>query len=58
MSLLLGREGARVAVVDLYRERAEKVAGEIQTQGGKAMGIAADVSALSDVDRIVAEVLK
>lgn len=58
VSLLLAREGAKVAVADLYRERAERVAEEIQTQGGKVMGIAADVSAASDVDRMVEEVLK
>ena len=57
-SLLLAQEGAWVAVADLYADRAEKVAAEIQKQGGKALGIEADVSSAPGVDRMIAEVLK
>jgi len=57
-SLLLTQEGAWVAVADIYRDRAEKVAAETQKQGGKALGIEADVSVAADVERMVAEVLK
>jgi len=57
-SLLLAQEGASVAVADLYRDRAEKVAAEIQNQGGKALGIEADVSAAPSVNRLIVEILK
>lgn len=57
-SLLLGQEGASVAVADLYRDRAEKVAADIQKAGGTAVGIEADVSAGASVDPMVAAVLK
>lgn len=45
-------EGARVAVVDIRGDAAERVAGEI---GDAALAIACDVSARADVDRAVAE---
>ncbi len=46
-------EGARVAVVDLRGEAAERVAGEI---GGPAIWLQADVSSGADVARVVREV--
>jgi 3-oxoacyl-[acyl-carrier protein] reductase len=46
-------EGARVAVVDLRGEAAERVAGEI---GGPAIWLQADVSSGGDVARVVREV--
>jgi NAD(P)-dependent dehydrogenase (short-subunit alcohol dehydrogenase family) len=55
--LLLAEERANVAVVDLYADRAEKVADAIREQRGKAIGIVADVSNASDVDRMLARVL-
>jgi NAD(P)-dependent dehydrogenase (short-subunit alcohol dehydrogenase family) len=51
----LAKEGARVAVADLRKDRAESVAGEI---GKSAMGIAADVSSASDVKSMVETVIK
>lgn len=45
-------EGARVAVVDIRGDAAERVAGEI---GDAALAIACDVSARADIDRAVAE---
>lgn len=55
---LLAEEGAHVAVVDLYGERAQGVAKEIRERGGKAMELAADVSSFADVERVVKDVLK
>ncbi len=43
MSKALARAGVRVAVLDLNLAAAEKVAGEIQAEGGEALAIAADV---------------
>jgi NAD(P)-dependent dehydrogenase (short-subunit alcohol dehydrogenase family) len=57
-ALLLSQEGAVVCIADLYPERAQKVAGDIQKQGGKALGIEADVGASSSVEQMIAEVLK
>ena len=56
-SLLLGHEGASVAVADLHRDRAAAVTAEIQKLGGTALGIEADVSDSSSVDRMMAQVL-
>ena len=55
---VLANEGAQVVVADLYKDRADGVAHEIGNRGAKAMGIAADVSSASDVDRMVGTVLK
>ncbi|HTS70594.1 MAG TPA: SDR family NAD(P)-dependent oxidoreductase [Terriglobia bacterium] len=56
--LLLAREGAAVCVADLHRDRAENVAAEIQSQGGDAVGIAADVSHHAEVERMMAGVVQ
>jgi NAD(P)-dependent dehydrogenase (short-subunit alcohol dehydrogenase family) len=40
---VLAECGAKVAVLDLRKEMADKVAGEINSNGGKAIGIAANV---------------
>ncbi len=48
------REGARVGVVDLSRERAEAVAAELREGGGEAIGFACDVAKRADVDATVA----
>ena len=42
--LTLAEEGARVAVNDLFQERADEAAGEIAQAGGQAIGVAADVT--------------
>ena len=55
---VLAQEGAKVAVVDLRKDRAEGVAHEIRNQGAKALAIAADASSASDVDRVVGAVVK
>jgi NAD(P)-dependent dehydrogenase (short-subunit alcohol dehydrogenase family) len=54
----LADEGAQVAVVDLHQDRAECVTQEICKRGSKAIGVAADVSSSSDVDRMVSKVLE
>jgi NAD(P)-dependent dehydrogenase (short-subunit alcohol dehydrogenase family) len=56
--LLLAQEGANVAVVDLYRDRADRTAEEIRKQGGKAVCLEVDVSVTSQVDRMVTEVVE
>lgn len=47
------REGARVAVVNRTLAKAEAVARAIESQGGRAIAIAADVSVSADVQRMV-----
>ncbi len=42
--LTLGEEGAKVAVNDVFQERADAVAGEIVRTGGQAVGVVADVT--------------
>lgn len=43
IALALAKKGAKLAVLDLRKEAAEKVAEEIKQQGGTAMGVSADV---------------
>ena len=43
MAKALARSGAKVAVLDLKKEAAEKVAAEINAEGGRAIGVAANV---------------
>ena len=43
MSRALGRLGAKVAVLDLFEEAAQKVAAGIVAQGGEALGVQCDV---------------
>jgi len=53
---LLAAEGARVAVVDMDRGRADKVAADIAAAGGDAGGFVADVSDEAAVEKLVADV--
>lgn len=48
-SLALAKEGVSVAVVDLDQEAAIRVAREIHANGGRAIGLRADVSRWEDV---------
>ncbi len=48
------REGARVGVVDLSRERAEAVATELRADGADAIGLGCDVANRADVDKMAA----
>jgi len=54
--LLLAEEGAHMAAVDLYRDRAGDVAKPILERGGTAIEIAPDVSSSADVERMVKRV--
>ena len=50
---LLSKEGAAIAVVDLDKGRAEKVAGEINAAGGKAKAFICDVAKEADIEASV-----
>jgi 2-hydroxycyclohexanecarboxyl-CoA dehydrogenase len=52
----LALEGAKVAVNDLYQERADRVAEEIAAFGGQALGVQADVTDLLQVQGMVARI--
>lgn len=52
------REGARVAVVDLNRVEAERVAGEIGTAKGEAIALETDVTVTDAVAKMVKTVLE
>jgi NAD(P)-dependent dehydrogenase (short-subunit alcohol dehydrogenase family) len=54
--LTLAEEGCRVAVNDIFQERADAVAGEIRAAGGGAIGVVADVTDLDAVTAMVARV--
>jgi NAD(P)-dependent dehydrogenase (short-subunit alcohol dehydrogenase family) len=54
---LLASEGARVAVVDMDKERGEKVAGAIRASGRDAAAFVADVSVESQIDELVRAVV-
>jgi len=54
-AIRLSQVGAEVAVVDLELDRAEKVAGDINLGGGRAVAIQADVRKEDSVKRALAE---
>jgi NAD(P)-dependent dehydrogenase (short-subunit alcohol dehydrogenase family) len=53
---LFAREGAKVAVVDLDKDRGEKVAAEIAAAGGVARAFVADISQEQQVEALVRDV--
>ncbi len=53
IALRLAREGAAVSVTDIDEASAKSVAGEIQSAGGKALGLRSDVTRAADIDRII-----
>jgi NAD(P)-dependent dehydrogenase (short-subunit alcohol dehydrogenase family) len=57
-ALKLSAEGACVGVVDIDLQAAERVMNEIQSAGGKAVAVRADVSSESAVESAVAEIEK
>jgi NAD(P)-dependent dehydrogenase (short-subunit alcohol dehydrogenase family) len=57
-SILFAKEGARVLVVDLAGEKAEKVAHEITEAGGLADHLAEDISQEKSAERIVSHVVE
>jgi NAD(P)-dependent dehydrogenase (short-subunit alcohol dehydrogenase family) len=54
--LTLGQEGAKVAVNDVFQERADAVAEEIRQTGGQALGVVADVTDLEAVTAMVSRI--
>ena len=54
--LTLGQERAKVAVNDLFQERADAVAEEIRRAGGQALGVVADVTNLEAVTAMVSRI--
>ncbi|WP_374166499.1 SDR family oxidoreductase [Arcticibacter sp. MXS-1] len=59
MAKALASQGAKIAVLDLKAENAEKVAAEIAAQGGSAIGVACNVLELESLkaahERVLAE---
>lgn len=53
----LASAGVKVAVLDANLEKAERVAGEIQATGGKAMAAALDVRSKDEHERVLAAIL-
>lgn len=56
--LRLAREGAAIAIADISAENARKVAGEVQSGGGRAIALPVDVTRSSEVTRMVEETTK
>ena len=54
-AIRLAREGAEVGVVDVDQKGVAEVVAEIEAQGGKALGIVADLTRDDDARRIVRE---
>lgn len=54
-SLMLAKQGAAVAVVDLKLEAAQKVVNQITGNGGKAIALVADVSNEAEVAKAVSD---
>jgi len=54
--LTLAEEGVRVAVNDLFQDRAEESAAEISRAGGQAIGVSADVTSAEAVNGMVRRV--
>jgi NAD(P)-dependent dehydrogenase (short-subunit alcohol dehydrogenase family) len=51
----LAAEGARVALVARQADRLKETVAAIEAEGGRAIGLAADVCLAADVERVVAE---
>ena len=52
-ALLFAREGARIVVVDVQEEAGRAAVGEVETAGGEACFVRADVSKAGDCERMV-----
>jgi len=52
----LAEDGARIAVNDLFQERADEAAAEIRAAGGEAIGVAGDVTDLASIEAAVSRV--
>ena len=58
IATLFAQEGARVAIADLNRQAADATAAELKAAGGRALGVAMDVTDEHAVDAGVDEVVK
>ncbi len=58
MSRALGRLGARVAVLDLFPEAAQKVADEIAAAGGEAIGLKCDVLDKASLEGVAPKIVQ
>lgn len=54
-ALDLAREGAAVVVTDIDRDAVDRVVAEIEHAGGRALGIACDVSSRAQIDTAIAQ---
>jgi NAD(P)-dependent dehydrogenase (short-subunit alcohol dehydrogenase family) len=57
ISIGLAEAGAHVFLASRKREHCEAVAEQIESEGGRATALSADVSSTEDIDRLVADVL-
>jgi 2-hydroxycyclohexanecarboxyl-CoA dehydrogenase len=57
IALALGREGAQVAVLDILRDGAEAVRGELEALGVKGLALGVDLTHRREVDRAVEDIL-
>lgn len=57
ISKLLASEGAKIAVVDMDKERGDKVAADIKNAGGDAKGFVANVANEADIEKLVSDVV-
>jgi NAD(P)-dependent dehydrogenase (short-subunit alcohol dehydrogenase family) len=57
-ALRLASEGAAVAVADIRRDAAESTRGSIESAGGKALAVEADVTKAADCERMVRETVE
>jgi len=57
IALALATRGAEVAVVDIAADRTERVRAELQALGAKGLGLVADLTSRTDVERAVAETI-
>ncbi len=55
MSILFAREGARVAVADMNLASARETITKIESEGGKALPVEADISKPDDIERLIDE---
>lgn len=58
IALTLAEEGAKVTILDLFLERANRVVSEIQEAGGEALAIAADITHSEEVVEAVNKVVE
>lgn len=55
ISLLFAKEGAKVVLVDMYEDRAKETLQTIESEGGEAIVVTADLGDLSQAQRVVDE---